>query len=68
MLVAADVLLGEGGPVVPTQNRVADFALIQHGLQLALVAAVDVSPEQMGGSIGAANEYAPVRRPAGIML
>ena len=34
------------------------FALVQHGLQFALIVAVDASPEEMGGPISAADEHA----------
>jgi hypothetical protein len=58
VLVAARVLLGERRLVVPAQHRVTGFALVQHGLELALVLAVDPPSEQMGGSLGAAYQHA----------
>ena len=63
MLIATDVLLGEGRLVVPAQHRVSGVALVQHGLQLALVAAVDASPEEMGRSIRAADQHAQFAGP-----
>ena len=57
MLVATDVLLGEGRLVVPAQHGVSGVALVQHGLQLALVVAVDASPEEMGRPIRAADQH-----------
>ena len=58
VLIAADVLLGEGRLVVPAQHRMSGVALVQHGLQLALIVAVDASPEQMRRPIGAADQHA----------
>src|SRR6266704_2901336 len=51
-------LFGERRLVIPAQDRVTCVALIQHGLQLALVATVDPPPKQVGGALGAAHQHA----------
>jgi hypothetical protein len=58
VLITAAVLLGEGRLVIPAQHRMSGVALIQHGLQLAAVVAIDASAEQMRRSIGAAHQHA----------
>jgi hypothetical protein len=57
VLVTADVLLDERALVVPAQHRVTGVGLIQHRLELALVASVDAPSEEMRGSIGAADQH-----------
>jgi hypothetical protein len=57
-LVATRVLLGERRLVIPAEYRVASLTLVQHSLEFALVTAADATPEQVGGSLGAADQHA----------
>ena len=58
LLVAAGVLLGEGGLVVPAQDRVTGLALIQDGLEFAPIVTGDMPTEQVGRPLGAADQDA----------
>ena len=35
-----------------------DLALVEHGLEFALIASVDTSAEELGGALGAADQHA----------
>src|SRR5260370_33767852 len=47
---------------MPAQHRAASVALVQHGRQLALVAAVDAASKQLGGALGATHQHAQLAR------